>query len=186
MRPTSSWALDQRSFGQLLEFLGRDGEAPGEAYERLRDRLESFFRWRGISAPQERADETLDRVAKKLASGEVIETSPSRFALGVARFVALEASRKDRREEPEVEVAEPAPEAAVEDPRLPAIQICLGRLSAGDQSLLLRYHEESQGQARISLRENIARELGIELNALRVRVFRIRAKLERCLAKNPT
>ena len=83
-------------------------------------------------------------------------------------------------------VAEPAPEAAVEDPRLPAIQICLGRLSAGDQSLLLRYHEESQGQARISLRENIARELGIELNALRVRVFRIRAKLERCLAKNPT
>jgi hypothetical protein len=47
--------------------------------------------------------------------------------------------------------------------------------------LLLRYHEESRGQPRISRRERLAKELGIELNALRVRAFRIRGRLERCL-----
>lgn len=180
MKPGESWTLDRRSWDGLLAFLGRDGVAPGEAYEALREKLEAFFRWRGLGGARELADETLDRVAKKLEAGEQIETTPTRFALGVARFVALEAQRKSQREQPELAEAE-APPPPVGDERVEGLVRCLERLSPADRSLLLRYHEESQGQARISLRERLAKELGIELNALRVRAFRIRGRVERCL-----
>lgn len=180
MKPGESWTLDRRSWDGLLAFLGRDGVAPGEAYEALREKLEAFFRWRGLGGARELADETLDRIAKKLEAGEEIETTPTRFALGVARFVALEAQRKSQREQPELVEAE-APPPPAGDERVEGLVRCLERLPPADRSLLLRYHEESRGQPRISRRERLAKELGIELNALRVRAFRIRGRLERCL-----
>ena len=49
-----------------------------------------FFEWRGSFFPEELADETLDRTARKIDEGEVIEKNVIALALGVARFVFLE------------------------------------------------------------------------------------------------
>jgi DNA-directed RNA polymerase specialized sigma24 family protein len=58
----------------------------------VRGRLVRFFEWRGAQVPEDLADETLERVARKLAVGTPIDDL-RKYIFGVARFVAREALR---------------------------------------------------------------------------------------------
>ena len=63
---------------------------------------------------------------------------------------------------------------------------CLARLPEDQRRLILRYHGEDD---RIRSRQELAEELGIALNALRIRAHRVRRDLEQCvrqrLARDP-
>jgi len=48
--------------------------------------------------------------------------------------------------------------------------------------LILEYYREEK-RAKINLRKNLAEKLGIECNALRLRVHRIRTELRPCVLK---
>ena len=62
---------------------------------------------------------------------------------------------------------------------LECLRECLRESLAPDQkSLLLRYHEDKQ---RIRSRKGLCDELGIPMNALRIRVHRLRKKVEACI-----
>src|SRR5215468_1188617 len=89
MTPENGFVLTKDSLDGLLARLDADRERAGEKYETLRLGLIRFFEWRGASTPVEHADETLDRVARKLHQGEEIRDLPA-FVAGVARFVFLE------------------------------------------------------------------------------------------------
>src|SRR5262249_60796897 len=93
VRPRKEWELTSEAFSKLLAELSPDSEAAGEKYEELRGQLIKFFEWRGSLFPDQHADEALNRVARKIDEGERIEKSVTAFALGVARFVLLEALR---------------------------------------------------------------------------------------------
>ena len=60
------------------------------------------------------------------------------------------------------------------------LQSCLERLPDEQRALLLDYHQ-GDGRERIENRRRIARRLDVPLNALRIRVHRIRTKLEECV-----
>lgn len=171
--------LDTAMLDRLLAFIAPSADK-GEAYRRARQRVESFFRWRGLSDPGRLADETLDRVARRLGEGEVFTNSPNAFLLGVARMVALEARRKDERRAPLVDV--PAPESldAERERRLEALERCLDALPTGERELLLSYHQDDR-RARIDGRQALAARLGLAISTLRVRAFRIRERVERCV-----
>ncbi|MEO1333993.1 MAG: hypothetical protein AAFV29_00050 [Myxococcota bacterium] len=168
----------------LLVFLNPEASVAERAaiYARLREKLEGIFTWRGCADPQGLADETFDRVARKVQAGLTVET-PAAYVLGVARRVALEAKRAEARitsTPPETLVAAP-PNASIELYHR-TLDRCLAALPAHDRDLLLSYHR-GDGRQRIDGRRALAERVGLPLATLRVRAHRIRLVVERCLKK---
>ncbi|HVS20925.1 MAG TPA: hypothetical protein VHD88_03710 [Pyrinomonadaceae bacterium] len=58
--------LQQEDFGRLLVWLDPDPERVGAIYERIRWRLIAILASRGCALAEELADETIDRVARRL------------------------------------------------------------------------------------------------------------------------
>ena len=88
----SEWTLTEEAFARFLERLDPDKESAGEKYEALRLTLVKFFDWRGAHFPEECVDETFNRVARKVDSGEVISDIAT-YCHGVARMILLETLR---------------------------------------------------------------------------------------------
>lgn len=173
--------LTKEQLEALLARLDADAECAGIRYEELRKRLIRFFRWERSPEPEDHADEVLNRVARKLAEGEPIE-GVERYAAGVARVLLRESvSRTIRREE--AMKKQIAPERDAVDPEaLAGLEACLAELGEEGAQLILRYHAGS-GSAQIVARREMAREMGLELNALRNRALRIRERLEACVRR---
>jgi DNA-directed RNA polymerase specialized sigma24 family protein len=174
-------SLSARGFARLLDRLHPDSVQAGQEYERLRRVLVKFFDWRGLASPDECADEVLDRLAVKL--GETAVEDVKKYALGIARLVALE-----RRRGPafspidETAHASIAAQAANDDPDplRDCFDRCLEQLPEESRLLLLRYYD-GERSVKISNRQRLASALGLTDNALRSRVQRLRDRLEQCV-----
>ena len=180
--PRRKWVLDEDAFHRLLASLDTD---PGQAalkYEVLRKKLVMLFLGRGSPEAEDSADETLDRVSRKVAEGETIEDI-TRFAHGVARRVHSECLRRERRHRRARQALAAAPGAAPSalssEPGLDCIRLCIDRLPATDRTLIVEYYDESGRALQAQRRESAAR-LGISPSALRLRAFRIRRSVEDC------
>jgi RNA polymerase sigma factor (sigma-70 family) len=188
-RNLKNWSLSPQAFDLLLRMLDADRERAGGKYEQLRRALVDFFNWRGCAFPEDLADETLNRAARRLEEGEPVR-NVSEYCHGVARRLVFEViPRQQRRREAPEEFAHPVSgedefERRLErEHRFEAFERCLERLSAEDRALILNYYQREK-RARIDHRLILAQSLGISLNTLRVRVHRIRARLERCIASH--
>jgi DNA-directed RNA polymerase specialized sigma24 family protein len=175
--------LNADAFALLLARLDADPERAGEAYESLRRTLTAFFAWRGASTPDECADETLDRLAGKLAAGVAIE-DVRRFARGVARLVLLEHWRDPVTHEVALDEATPRaakpPATDADEHRHACLERCLAELPDEGRRVILGYYV-SDGRQRITARKRLAAELHVSENALRSRAQRLRDRLEECL-----
>lgn len=173
-------ALTAAELEALLRALAPDRAEAGQRYEALRRRLLIVFAARHSGSDTAAlADEVLDRVARRLNEGIPIETSVEAYVLGVARNVAREQARIPRAETPlPAHLAAVAPEP--EDPAHDCLERCLAGLQPSPRAWVLRFYTGS-GSAKIAERSRLARELGLEPNALRVRMFRLRSTLEACL-----
>lgn len=184
--PTKPRGLTHEEFEALLAQLDADRDRAGERYELIRRKLIRLFEWRGCDAAEELADETFNRVARKLKEGTKLRSSdPYSYFCGVAHLVYKEVLRKCSRERRALETGGwPPPETSfeAENPHLECLRRCLDRLPRDQRDLVLRYH---QGGSHIQSRQALAGDLGIPLNALRIRVHRIRRKLEACLDEGP-
>lgn len=160
----------------LLLSLDTDPRRAAERYEELRTRLVRRFASRGLPAPEDLADESFDRVARRLCEGERPRDLP-RYILGAGRLVALEAARRARRMEPvEADAVVVPAEPAFDETQIETLSACLAELPETTRMLLLRYEAGQRGE-RIAQRRALARELGIGSNALRIRIHRLREKL---------
>jgi hypothetical protein len=82
--------LTQESFDGLLAWLHPDREQAGEMYESIRCNLIKFFSARGFGNPEELADETIDRVARKV--DEIVASysgDPATYFFAVARNLCM-------------------------------------------------------------------------------------------------
>lgn len=178
------WQLTAESLEALLDALGPHREHAAKTYERIRSRLVQLFRWRGCREPEELVDETLNRVARKLQEGlEIRAEDPFRYIIGVAHKVFHEVLRHDARRREALREAqhqpEPDPVTDVDRLRLRCLDECLETL--GDEGRwILSFYEGEKGE-RIRNRKELASELGITTNALRIRAHRLRSKLEDCV-----
>jgi DNA-directed RNA polymerase specialized sigma24 family protein len=158
-------------------------ERAAQAYEDLRKALHAFFNWRGAWAPDECADETLDRLAAKLEQGAPI-ADVRRFARGIARMVLLESFRRPEVRAPRADASElrhlPATVAVDPEPLRECLERCLGELPPESRDLILRYYVD-QGRSKILNRRRLADELGTSESALRSRAQRVRDRLEGCI-----
>ncbi|MCA2979985.1 MAG: hypothetical protein INH41_14265 [Myxococcaceae bacterium] len=182
MRDSAGAAPDAQRLERLLAFLG---VADGDGYRRVHARVSSFFRWKGLGDGAALADETLDRASRRLDEGGVHTQAPMALLLGIARFVAMEAQRKEAQQRT-AERSTAADAGASGDERVEAevtaLEGCLSTLFPSERALVLEYYREGSGRSRIESRQRQAQALGIGLNALRIRAFRLRERLEQCIA----
>jgi DNA-directed RNA polymerase specialized sigma24 family protein len=181
--------LTPEGFDALLTQLNPDRDRAGEIYETIRRKLVRLFEWRGCGSPEDLADETINRVARRLAEGvELRSSDPYGYFCGVAHLVYKEVMRRASREHRAILEGGGWPPASFDDGessdrRLDCLRRCLGQLEPDQRDLVLRYHQgkTEQGENNIRHRQKLADEAGIPMNALRIRVHRLRRKLESCV-----
>ena len=185
---SATWTVTPEAFDSLLLSLDADREHAGRVYENLRRKLLEFFEARGSCTPDEHADETFDRVMRRVAEGEEIK-NPAGYCYGVAKFVWMEASRK--RAAVPIELHEntiftnPTDATASEDSldrverRLDCFESCLATLAEETREFIINYYREDNG-VKIDQRKILAAQLNTTLNALRLRASRLRRELAKC------
>ena len=171
---------------------GRGRQLGRERYLEIRRRLVSYFDRRGRPAADELADETLTRIARTLAQvGEIAVRPPARYCYVVAKFVLLEDVRRERRyvaldESRSAGVAPGGVEAdegwALRERRLDCLDQCLQQLKPAQRELIVEYYADDRRQ-KIERRRELAKSLGITMNALGIRALRIRDGLMACMGR---
>jgi RNA polymerase sigma factor (sigma-70 family) len=191
------WVITREAFDRMLAALHPDTELAGEQYEKIRRKLMKLFEWRGCSHAEECVDETFNRVARNIAEGASIRADdPYSYFHGVALNVlreywrSVEQTVKRLEEAAQVQDLSVDPEALLlreteqreKERLLECLNRCLQKLSPDSLHLITRYHqgEDVPNKAR---RKELAQSLGIPLNALRIRAYRIRAAIEECVEK---
>jgi DNA-directed RNA polymerase specialized sigma24 family protein len=184
-------SLRQDDFEFLLERLDADREAAGRKYEGLRRKLIKFFEWNRCGPAEDLADQTLDRVARRLAREDVADAVG--FCWGVAQYVRQESTRRMRREValpdlpraaqlrgPE-DVESDLHERLLHERRARCLSACLGRLARGQYELFLAYYQPCPDPS--ALRQQLSEAEGLTIRGLRVRINRLRHQLEDCVSR---
>ena len=178
------WTPTPQSFEKLLTAFDADLEGAGKIYEHVRLKLLRYFERNGVADADHYADVTLDRVMRRIDEGEIIENIMA-FIFKVASFVRMESWKEEKQlRKAEEEIKKTAeviqPPVVIENPREFCLERCLNNLPVETRTLMLDYYSE-EGSAKIRLRKQMAKRLGIEMNALRIRAHRIRISLESCV-----
>ena len=181
----------EQSFQRLLEWLDDGPNSEGRKYLEMRRRLVAYFERKNCPGADELADETLNRVARRLEEEGTIEgEAPARYCYITARFVFLEHLRARQKEssiQGELQRRSSALDGisedeakAVREERLRCLDQCMKKLDLRNRELILSYYTGKQ-RTKIENRRVLAKTLGITINALAIRACRIRDQLERCV-----
>ena len=189
------WVLTQNAFDQLLTLLDSDREQAADRYEDLRQMLITFFEFRGSLHPEEQADETINRVARRMSEGQQINASSiETYAYAIARniwreyiaqphrafssFDELLLSKHSHQSPRELKIQ--AAERDELEKRLDCLERCLQASPPQQRELITNYYQ-GEREAKIKSRKELAEALGVSLNALRIRASRLRDRIEECV-----
>jgi RNA polymerase sigma factor (sigma-70 family) len=174
-----NWVMSHESFEALLDWLDPDRDQAGIKYEQIRGGLINYFTFRAPCDAEDLADETINRVISRLPEiGYQINGDRARYFYGVARKVQLEYLRRKSPQPPQ----EPVNDSERQEIEHNCLDQCIRKLSPENRKLVLRYYQ-ADGRQKIEQRKQLADELGIAPNALRIRAYRIRTALQKCLEK---
>jgi DNA-directed RNA polymerase specialized sigma24 family protein len=191
------WALTEGAFRHLLAWLDEGGDSAGERYLEMRRRLVAYFDRKNCPAPDDLADETLNRVARRLEEeGEITDAPPARYCYIVAKYVFLEYLRRAEHNAPSLDeppgklsavtfrapAAERSEADELDEKRLACLEDCLQKLETESREIIIEYYRGEQ-RAKIENRRALAASHAITVNALSIRACRIRDRLERCVGK---
>lgn len=190
------WILTAAALNALLAHFDEDTERAAEKYEITRAELTRLFRYRGCGSPYDLTDEVINRVARKIEEGEVIPSEQiSNYFYGVARNVLREYLRNPVSSASSIDELSPSDHPS-EDPkeltelgdaqrrselRSGCLEGCLEKLPPETRRLIISYYEGEE-RAKIKNRSLLAEQMGVSLNSLRIRLCRIREKLEKCVS----
>ena len=185
-------AIPTESFEEILAWLNPDREIAADMVVQLRHDLEKIFQWRGCSDPEGLTDEVFDRVARKVNElRQTYKGNPRLYFHAVAKNLIKEDIKK-RTTHLSIDDLDPLkypltqPEPAAEDEtqadREECLQLCLQELSKDKRELIQAYYEKEK-QAKIENRSELAREFGMKVETLRVKVHRIRRSLDECIER---
>jgi DNA-directed RNA polymerase specialized sigma24 family protein len=171
-------------FERLLSWLDADREKAGEKYEQIRQNLVDYFRRRGVIDPFSLTDEVFVRVTKRVAEvAQKFVGSPSYYFLGVARRVIAEYWRRPLEQElaDTESISFNADAAQLRESAFASLEECWARLSETERSFLFRYCVERPPVKLSVSREQLAAEIGSNLNAIRVMAHRLKQRVKRCI-----
>jgi len=172
---TRDWELTEEQFNRLLNWLDPDREAAGRAYALIQWRLVRFFATRGYIDAENLADRCIDVTVRKVDGLTDYVGDRTLYFLGVARYVLMERIREQHQPIPDPDPP-PIPDADREE----CLERCLTKLAEDDRVLVLEYEEGEKG-SRIRKRRQLAEDLNITMNALRIKIHRLHQELHECI-----
>jgi DNA-directed RNA polymerase specialized sigma24 family protein len=184
--------INRQNFEALLVWLDpTDRDRAANIYEQIRRRLIKIFAYRGALVPEELADLTIDRVAAKINEiGKIYRGDPAAYFLRVAQLVYHEENRRVKRKQTALAdyrwragsfgQASAAEEAERTEARAACLEQCLGELDPGLRALVSDYYADDK-TPKTERRLELTEKHKIDLNSLRVRVFRARRALQQCI-----
>ncbi len=169
--------LSQETFDKLLLWLDPDRDVAARKYQTIQLRIIRIFAGKGSCDPEDLADESFNVAARKI--DWLLENyvgDPALYIYAIARRIFLE------RLEPKQRPVPPVPPDTTElERRSRCLDRCLEHLTTrGERHLVLQYHSKDR-QERIRTRRQLAEELGLSINALRIKVCHIHARLRPCI-----
>jgi RNA polymerase sigma factor (sigma-70 family) len=182
--------VTKENFDQVLSWLHHDREEAGQRYEQIRRNLIQIFNYRGYSDAEDLADETINRVTKKISDiASTYVGNPSFYFYGVARNLMKERDKKQQLRIP-LSLLETQPtyvpsidkliQEEAYDREITALRECLEELPERERKLLFEYYSFTTN-AKFGDRKKLADKLNLNVNALRVKIHRIRTHLARCI-----
>jgi DNA-directed RNA polymerase specialized sigma24 family protein len=184
--PHGKWSLTKEAYGKLLACFSPDEEVASKQLLAAYLKLIRFFEWHACDSPDLCADITIDRAARRIDEGEHI-VNLTGYLSGIARYVYMENLKDPSRallplDSVDRHSFDPPAEDEEREARLRCLDACLEKLPAGDRDVIMGYYQEEK-RAKINFRKQMADRLGVGLNALRIRAYRIRNRLEDCVVK---
>jgi DNA-directed RNA polymerase specialized sigma24 family protein len=171
-----NWVLSEELFEALLSWLDPDREQAGRKYEEIREKLIKVLSSRGCNEPEDVADEAINRVTEKLRTlDSKSDGDRIRYFFAVGYRVFLEHRRKKPVSLPP-DIGNPGDRERV----YTCLDGCMDQLPGDHRKLILQYYHE-QGRAKIEHRRKLADVLNIAPNALRIKAYRIRLALQKCV-----
>jgi DNA-directed RNA polymerase specialized sigma24 family protein len=183
--------LTAETFEILLTRLDPDRDRAAKVYELLRRKLMMFFERNQCVGTEALADETIDRVARRLEAEEVQDIQL--YCLGVARKIQMESRRKAARVVSigeytlgdeflpgDVDLEQRIIEGLAQAKGLLCLEKCLTNLPPSHHHLIVEYYK-GEKQIRIHRRQDLAKASGVSIEALRNEAHGIRHKLRGCV-----
>lgn len=174
-------SLTNESFDRLLAWLHPDREEAGAIYVKIRSELIRKFQAHARSLPDKLADDTLDRVAKKLEG--IIDTyvgAPDPFVKRVAYYVLLEDFAKNPQLVELTDDLKLSKEHEDIEPVYDCLERCMKALPLRKRELIAKYYQGDKA-IKIRIRKELALSLNLELPVLRLHARRIRVTLKKCI-----
>ena len=184
VKPVANY-LTSESFAKLLDALSSDQSEAARAYTTLRSSIVRYFQIKGDSFPDEAADTVLDRVAEKLALGLKIDDL-TKYSFTVAKFVFLERMRSLKKEKlaaDEFYFRNDGRRDGKETDALRPFRECFESLPDDDQKVLTGYFADLPADRLFDFRQKLAEAHEGSLNYLRLRIFRLRKRLDDCVRR---
>ena len=173
--------ISQDSFEELLNWLDADREKAGRKYESIRFRLINIFYARGCHTAEELADETIDRVARKVKTiHESYRGKPAVYFYAVAKKILLEYLRQPKPAELPVAIADEKSSSENVEAYYDCLENCLQTFLPAQREFITKYYREEK-RAKLEQRKKMEQELGISSEVLRTRAFRMRKILQKCV-----
>jgi len=178
---TKNKDIDRKTFESLLDWLDSDREIAGQKYESIRQRLILFFATRKCIAPEELADKTIDRVLQKVGEiAEDYEGNPAKYFYAVGKRILQEYFKQPKTEELSPLIPQEEKKNEEENELYKCLATCLQTIDEKDRNLILGYYDKDK-QAKIDNRKLLAEKTGQTSEVLRIRAYRIRSKLQKCI-----
>ena len=180
---------------KFLNWLDEGKDSDSQRYLEVRRRLELYFDRKNCVAPAKLADETLNRVARKLEeNGEIAGVAALQYCYNTAKSVFLDTLLSEKRTPfhrplansnsanpsgQSVNLLEADPATDRKKKIADCLDSCLKTLSSADRDLIVDYYSGQQ-RGKIERRAALAARLSLTANALSIRASCVRQKLELC------
>ena len=183
-RTMNNRELTEDSLNLFLKWIAPDPDSAGSSYEAIRRRLIALFVRGGCACSEDLADKTIDRVIARLPA--IIDSytgEPVAYLLKVAHHLHLEYLEKQPAPLSSLPPDKPLAAqdtAREEEQAYECLEKCLKTLTPKNQELVIAYYQQEK-RAKIDFRKKLARQTGIAVNALRIRMHRTREYLQKCI-----
>ena len=165
-------------FAKLLAWLNSDPDEAGRLFNLINNRLVKIFASRGCVDAEALADEVSKRVAVRIDKVKESYSDPLRCFLGFVEHVYREYQREQQKilsfKDPERRSSD---ELEREDR---CLEQCLESLAKPERELFEQYFQ-GEKRTRINRRKQMANELLLSINALRIRAHHLRKVMLQCM-----
>lgn len=180
-------SISRENFDKLLEWLSADRDGAAAQFEQIRTGLIRFFRLKGCSDPEMLADETMDRVTKRIDSLNLSTAkTPGPVFYGFATKVFLEYMRTEKLRTVQIgdDFGHVSSQTAdgPENVGLDCLRKCLASIPDADGRLIVTYYTREK-QENLELRRQLAQTNDLAMGALQTKVYRLKKTLRPCIEK---